>query len=379
MTPSLSTVLVDGIPRNSTGLEAAVLTPFGQQQLFELGISTRLKYGFCSRYVFQFSIKSDVDEANFTESNTIPVFRTESQDRMLASAMNFAIGLFGYPFEGQYQQSITIEANEFNNTLAPYKTCPNANDPLKADRGRAKVAQWAGMYLAGAVGRLRPLIKGYELQVEDVYVPAAVVRTVALGYSKFCELFTEEEWDGFDYSLDLYFWCVQASPSGGRSGSGYVQELVARLTHTPIATHNSSTNGTLNDDPTTFPLGQSLYVDATHEVVVLQVLTALGLSTLAAEGTLPADHIPQNRTFRARELAPFATNIRVIVNDRVVSLTGLAGCGAQKDGMCSVEAFVEAQRENTGKTGWEWGCHGDWDVPEEWETTTGEPPARGAW
>jgi len=29
---------------------------------------------------------------------------------MLKSALNFAIGFFGYPFEGQYQQSITIEA-----------------------------------------------------------------------------------------------------------------------------------------------------------------------------------------------------------------------------------------------------------------------------
>jgi hypothetical protein len=115
---------------------------------------------------------------------------------MLASAMNFAIGFFGYPFEGQYQQSITIEADgvrralflylashllsnfiyphqlisQFNNTLAPYKTCPNANDPLRADHGRAKVAQWAGVYLAGAVGRLRPLIEGYELQVEGMCV-----------------------------------------------------------------------------------------------------------------------------------------------------------------------------------------------------------------
>jgi len=61
---------------------------------------------------------------------------------MLASAMNFAIGFFGYPFDGQYQQSITVEADgvrssnvnfvvqpftflpyQFNNTLAPYKTC----------------------------------------------------------------------------------------------------------------------------------------------------------------------------------------------------------------------------------------------------------------
>lgn len=29
---------------------------------------------------------------------------------MLASAQNFAIGFFGYPFEGQYQLSITLEA-----------------------------------------------------------------------------------------------------------------------------------------------------------------------------------------------------------------------------------------------------------------------------
>ena len=52
-------------------------------------------------------------------------------------------------------------------------------------------------------------------------------------------------------------------------GVGWVKELVARLTHTPIKEHNSSTNSTLDDDPITFPLNQSLYVDATHEVIVL--------------------------------------------------------------------------------------------------------------
>ena len=31
------------------------------------------------------------------------------RDRMWSSAMHFAIGFFGYPFEGQYEQSITIE------------------------------------------------------------------------------------------------------------------------------------------------------------------------------------------------------------------------------------------------------------------------------
>lgn len=51
-------------------------------------------------------------------------------------------------------------------------------------------------------------------------------------------------------------------------GIGYVQELVSRLTETPIETHNSSTNATLHN-PLTFPFGQSLYVDATHEVGII--------------------------------------------------------------------------------------------------------------
>jgi hypothetical protein len=71
--------------------------------------------------------------------------------------------------------------------------------------------------------------------------------------------------------LDLQFWYGSAfgSPVARVQGIGWIQEMVARLTHTPIAVHNTSTNATLDDNPVTFPLGQSLYVDATHEVVVL--------------------------------------------------------------------------------------------------------------
>ncbi|KAJ3929080.1 MAG: histidine phosphatase superfamily [Lentinula lateritia] len=99
-----------------------LLTPFGRQQLYDLDISMRLKYEYLLK--------------NFTETNTIPVFRTESQDRILHSALNFAIGFFGYPFEGQYQQSITIDADGFNNTLAPYDTCHNARHRPISVRGK---------------------------------------------------------------------------------------------------------------------------------------------------------------------------------------------------------------------------------------------------
>ena len=70
--------------------------------------------------------------------------------------------------------------------------------------------------------------------------------------------------------------------------------------------------------------------------------------------------------------------IRVIINDGVAPLTGIKGCPKQKDGMCPVETFVEAQKEIIGETDWTWDCDGDWTVPEGsgWETTTGTPPSR---
>ncbi|EKM83174.1 hypothetical protein AGABI1DRAFT_33745 [Agaricus bisporus var. burnettii JB137-S8] len=365
-------------------LGAELLTPFGRQQLFDLGVTMRVKYG----YLLQ----------NFTESDTLPVFRTESQDRMLASAMNFAIGFFGWPHEDKYQQSITIEADGYNNTLAPYKTCPNAKTQSKAERAVWYLTRWADKYLNEAQKRIAKDIKGFDLTIEDVYTmqQMCAYETVALGYSKFCELFTEEEWEGFNYSLDLYFWYDSSfgSPLSRVLGVGWIQELVARLTHSPIAIHNTSTNSTLDDNPVTFPLDQSLYVDATHEVVVLHVITALNLTNFAEQGPLPYTHIPKDLKFHSSELAPFATNvqlqllecasipgpqIRIIINDGVVPLTSIKGCPEQEDGMCPVDTFVEAMKEIIRDTDWNWGCHGDWDVPPgtEWNTTTGEPPKRG--
>ncbi|KAF8898246.1 histidine phosphatase superfamily [Gymnopilus junonius] len=353
-----------------------LLTPFGRQQLYDLGISLRMKYGFLLQ--------------NFTEKKTIPVFRTESQDRMLASAMNFAIGFFGYPFDGQYQQSITIEADGFNNTLSPYKTCPNAKDSSKADRGNWYTARWAERYLKDAQKRLQKQLHGLDLSIEDTYImqQLCAYETVALGYSKFCELFTEDEWEGFNYAYARSFILVQQRfwISVARvQGVGYIQEMVARLTHTPIQVHNSSTNATLDDSHVTFPLGQSLYVDATHEVVVLNIITALNLTNFAASGPLPYTHIPHDRTFRVAELAPFATNIqfqllectdlpgpqiRIVINDAVSPLTGIRGCPEQRDGMCPLDTFISAMKEIISEVDWIYDCHGNWTVPTgpAWET-----------
>ncbi|KAG6909600.1 hypothetical protein DXG01_016639 [Tephrocybe rancida] len=326
-----------------------LLTPFGRQQLYDLGVSMRLKYGFLLK--------------DFTKNNTIPVFRTESQDRMLQSALNFALGFFGYPLEGKYQQSILIEDKDFSNSLAPYYACHNALAKGKGDRGGYYIRQWTTIYLEKALHRLQPQIKGFKLSIEHLY------------------------------TMQQMYESSFGSPVARVQGYGWIKELLARLTHTKIAHHNPATNATLDDDPITFPLDHSLYVDATHEVVVLNIITALNLTSFAATGPLPWTHIPHNRAFEVTKLAPFATNvqfqllecasvpgpqIRIIINDGVAPLTGIGGCPEQRDGMCPVDTFVKAQTKLLAETDWDWGCNGDWTVPEgpKWNTTTGSPPER---
>jgi hypothetical protein len=112
---------------------------------------------------------------------------------MLASAVNFALGFFAWPLDGKYEQVITIEApgvcvdvlrrehvvsanlSQFNNTLAPYDTCPNANIHGKSDRSLPYIKKWAGIYLARAQMRLQADLRpaeggeGFHLEIEDLY------------------------------------------------------------------------------------------------------------------------------------------------------------------------------------------------------------------
>lgn len=186
---------------------------------------------------------------------------------------------------------------------------------------------------------------------------------------------------------------------------------------------------TLSSNPITFPLDQSLYVDATHDTVIVHILTALNLTILGEEGPLRADKLKRGRKWRASKIVPFASNvqfqcksttithylfhklskeknigsptssvlscpssgqhssssasstanqIRVILNDAVVSLTGIEGCHSQKDGLCPLDKFIKSQKKLVERSDWEWTCYGNWSVPEgdAWHTVTGDPPGR---
>jgi len=77
---------------------------------------------------------------------------------------------------------------------------------------------WADIYLQNARKRLAKEIEGFDLIIEVVYTmqrlcaykvsfPCVLyhdliyaLQTVVIGYSKSCEPFTEEEWEGLDYT-----------------------------------------------------------------------------------------------------------------------------------------------------------------------------------
>ncbi len=92
-----------------------------------------------------------------------------------------------------------------------------------------------------------------------------------------------------------------------------LEEFVARLELAPLSEYDSTTNSTLDANNKTFPLTQSIYADATHEDVVLDVLTALNLTALFKCGPLPASARTNASNFVASHLVPFGTHLTVQV------------------------------------------------------------------
>jgi hypothetical protein len=83
------------------------------------------------------------------------------------------------------------------------------------------------VYLVPAQKRLAPFIKGFELSISFLSSMQSFCayevrsqshrakrlkvcsQTVALGYSSFCDLFTEEEWRGYSYYFGEYLTSIR--------------------------------------------------------------------------------------------------------------------------------------------------------------------------
>lgn len=337
-------------------LGAEVLNPVGTQQLFDSGVHHYYQYGRLYN----------------ASSELKPVIRTTSQQRILDSARYWTLGFFGWDAPTKINLEVILEGGDalgepdaFNNTLASYDTCNNSNTITVGDTYLRPV--WDAVYLTPPRQRLQQYVSGLELTNEMVYGMQSLCayETVALGYSHFCPLFTKDEWDGFEYDLDLQFSGDYGimSPSGKAQGIGWVSEFLDRLTNT---TWNPATitteNSTLDSNPTYFPLNQTIYVDFSHDDILLSVLTALNYTQVIGEYLDPANPDP-NRTFVLSHITPFAARlvfeiiecdhkpgrfVRTKLNEAVIPYSTAQGC-PHAASLCPLDEFVNFQRTHAYK------------------------------
>ena len=417
---------------NDTGL----LTGIGATTEFQSGVSFWNRYGRTLYNASVAQLSYDPKFPNGTAREPV-VLRTTGQSRIENSQINWALGFFGPSFEtvpnptfenisSPFEVVIIPEGGTENNTLASYDSYFNENDAGGAI-GDEILFTYLPKYLGPATARLQKYApSGFELTTNDTYAMQSICAYEYnyIGASSFCNLFTAEDWAGFENTLDIeckfpnslsssfltpsdYYDYSFGNPTGRAQGIGYVQELIARLTQQYIPTSNSSVNSTLDDNPTTFPLGQPFYADFSHDDILISVLTAMSIDYFKDPPSITQYPPNPNRHFILSHLTPFgarlitetigcsapdpspeefarvaytpsqygydASNashkfIRMRLNNGILPLNTIRGgaCGdatsGRIDGMCAMEKFLESQEGSYGLSNYQFACFGNYTL-----------------
>ncbi|ERS96790.1 hypothetical protein HMPREF1624_06999 [Sporothrix schenckii ATCC 58251] len=354
-------------------LGADELTLFGEQQMVNSGVH------FYQRY------QSLLKSLATSTSHGNPFVRSADENRVVQSAKKWIKGFQSARHAESDSTQIVLlpEAAGFNNTLSHNGLCKR----FSSHRGSAAQRAFAATFVPAITARLnRGLPQANLTDTETIYFmdlcPFETVadeeeetaeehreappETVAGGrvLSPFCHLFTETEWHNYDYyqTLGKWYGYGDGSDLGPTQGVGFVNELVARLTASPVVDH-TSTNRTMDADPATFPLDAKVYADFSHDNDMSNIFAALGLYN----GTFPAGDGPSNTTrtepedmrgYASSWVVPFGARmyvekmvcggdkessndefVRILVNDRVMPLQS---CGADQLGRCRLSRFIDS-------------------------------------
>ncbi|KJA17736.1 hypothetical protein HYPSUDRAFT_146103 [Hypholoma sublateritium FD-334 SS-4] len=302
------------------------LIPFGAFQSEEAGKEAYARY------------------SHLVSPQNLPFVRASSAERTVDSATNWTLG-FSIASNHVLNPPLAVGNDTLDDSM-----CPNAGS------SDAQTGVWTAIYGAPIAARLNAAAPGANLTAADIsaFIPICPFESAAKdATSPFCALFTPAEFAQFEYfgDLDKFYGTGYGQPLGRVQGVGYVNELLARLTGAPVRL-GTQVNATLDTDPTTFPLSRALYADFTHDNQMAAIYAALGL--FAQRAPLDPAAPDARRTWVASRLTPFsgrmvverlacaggAPHVRVLVND---ALQPLEFCGSDRDGLCTLAAFVASQ------------------------------------
>lgn len=300
-----------------------------------------------------------------------PFVRAGGQRRVIESAEKWLAGVAQSLHSKPNKIDLIIpEGSKWNNTLS-HDTCPAFESGPSHGMGERAQKIWAAEFIPPIQARINSKL-GTDLSERSVVYlmdmcPFDTVAHASGRVSKFCHLFSEDEWHQYDYyqTLGKYYGYNIGNPLGATQGTGYVNELLARLTDKPVD-DNTNTNTTLDSNPATFPLGRKVYADFSHDNDISHVLAALGLyNTTKPLSNTTMQTTEETNGYSAAWTVPFASRlyveklqcshekeefVRVVVNDRVMPMEF---CNADNHGRCRLSEFVESQSFARGGGHWE--------------------------
>lgn len=402
-------------------MSESYLTGIGANTEFTSGVSFWNKYGRVLYNAVVGQLQYNSTYQNLT-ARPKPVLRTTSQSRIENSQINWALGFFGPSFyetpepelesfgNGSLFDVVIIpEGGTENNTLASYDSCFQDLAPDISTIGDTDLLfQYVPLYIGDATARMNQYAPdGFHFNDNDTYAMQSLCayEIAYIGMSDFCNLFTEEEWQGFEQTLDIeyYYDYAYGNPTGRAQGVGYLQELLARLTDQYITSSNSSVNSSNTDNAEDFPLGRPFYADFSHDDIIVSALTAMSLDYFREHPDLNTYPPNPDRHFFLSRMTPFgarlitevigcadpdpapqhdfrtyyyptqygysASNaphkfVRMRLNNGILPLETIRGgrCAGRTDGMCAMEDFLASQWEAEKLANYQFACFANYTV-----------------
>ncbi|KAJ3157314.1 hypothetical protein HDU89_002727 [Geranomyces variabilis] len=325
--------------------------------------------------------------------------RTTTQSRMFDSATSFAQGFTQAQPGTHLEWTVVPDASPAFNTTLAVGTCKADKLGIYAPVTNILPTQWAAVYVPPIAARLNAALPGLNLTDNEVMSlqSGCPFETVAHNaVSPLCGIFTPSEWADYSYYQDLqqFTSAGYGGPLGRAWGVGWVNELLARLTDSPVVDH-TSTNTTMDANPATFPLGRSVYLDFAHDTQLNSAIAVLGLLR-DKEGVITGSARNEDRKWKIPSIAemggrlwvervvcksqPTARNkcspeaklngtfVRLVLNHAVLPLD-IAPCTtnaarAKDAGLCMLNDFVESQ--SFARAGGSW-VNCDYTTLDEWK------------
>ncbi|KAK3684713.1 hypothetical protein LTR37_020007 [Vermiconidia calcicola] len=315
----------------------------GTLEAFSAGVKLRTRY------------KTLLDQV--LAAGSISYWASDSE-RVIDTARYFGAGFFGIETHELAKLHIIPETQDRGaDTLTPGRTCHNYRNntnKLGHDYGYRMMDAIRSMYEPAIVERLAKQNADMPFTEAEIFTMQTICgfETIAKGSSPWCDVFTQEEWDSFEYARDVihYFRAGPGNPYSASLGWLWL----------------NATANVLNEGPSAGPL----YFSFVHDGDIVPLLTALDLFPQTPE--LPTTHVLHNRTWRTSDVVPmggrlvierlscaaprhcwsnapfypnhvycepqeYDTYVRLNVNDGIVALPA---CQDGPGSSCSLEEFL---------------------------------------